>query len=90
MGIFEALKELKRNDIPTYCLMMDGQSIYKTKLNGAVALILGAEDKGISMEVASKCRGTISIPMKKGLDSLNVGISAGIVLYEKVRQEMIE
>lgn len=88
MGIFEALKELKRNDIKTFCTMMTGQSIYKTRLTGAVAIVLGAEDKGISEDVAHKCDEQISIPMKVGLDSLNVGISAGIVMYEKVRQDL--
>lgn len=86
-NIFEALKILKKNDIKTYCLQMDGTSIYQTNLKGAVALIMGSEAKGVSEEVSKKCNGAISIPMKNNLESLNVGISAGIVLYEKVRQE---
>lgn len=89
-NIFEALKMLRKNDIKSYSLQMTGTSVYETDLRGGVALVLGSEARGVSEEVAKKCDGAISIPMKSGLDSLNVGISAGIVLYEKVRQEMIK
>lgn len=55
--------------------------------SGAVAFVVGAESKGVSEEVSDRCDKKISIPMRQGIDSLNVGVSAGIVLYEKVRQE---
>jgi len=90
LSIFEALKILKRNNIKTLSLQMTGVPYYQEDLSGAVALVLGGEAKGISNEVLNKCDGAISIPMKSGIDSLNVGISAGIVMYEKVRQEMVK
>jgi 23S rRNA (guanosine2251-2'-O)-methyltransferase len=68
---------------------MKGVPYYQEDLGGAVAFVLGGEDRGISNEVLNKCDGAISIPMKSGIDSLNVGISAGNVMYEKVRQEMM-
>lgn len=86
MNIFEALKSLKKNNIKTFAIQMDGDSLYKENLTGPVAFILGAERKGVSDNVADRCDKKISIPMENGIDSLNVGMSAAVVLYEKVRQ----
>lgn len=89
-NIFEALKILRRNGITTMALDMTGPTVYEANLKGGVAFVLGAEAKGVSAEIINKCDSTISIPMKSGIDSLNVGISAGIVLFEKIRQEMVK
>ena len=86
MNLFEALKELRHNGIKTLCLHMEGVPYYKEDLSGPIAFILGAEAKGISETVTSRCDGNISIPMRHGIDSLNVGVSTGIILYEKNRQ----
>jgi len=87
IGIFEALRELNDRGIPTYSLDMNGKSIYKQDLTGPVAFILGAENEGVSETILNKCGESLLIPMQKGVDSLNVGVSAAIVLYEKIRQE---
>lgn len=87
INIFEALKEMKRNAITTYSVQMGGVSIYEQNLSGPAAFVLGAEDKGVSDEIANRCDKEVSIPMRQGIDSLNVAVSAGIVLFEKVRQE---
>lgn len=87
MNIFAALKELQKNAIKTFCLQMGGTTYYDENLSGPVAFVLGAEGKGASEEVASRCDQKLAIPMRPGIDSLNVGVSAGIVLYEKVRQD---
>ena len=89
MGIFEALKELQKNGIKTFCLQMDVNTYYEEGLSGPAAFVLGAEAAGVSDKVINRCAKQISIPMKQGIDSLNVGISAGIVLYEKIRQDKI-
>lgn len=87
MNVFEALKELQKNRIKTFCLQMGGDVYYNENLSGPVAFVLGAEGRGVSDEVLSRCDKKISIPMQQGVDSINVGVSAGIVLYEKVRQD---
>jgi len=89
ISIFEALKELRKNGIKTFCLRMDGDTYHHEDLSGPAAFVLGAEGKGVSDEVADRCDKKISIPMRQGIDSLNVGVSAGIVLYEKIRQDGI-
>ena len=49
------------------------------------ALILGAEDKGISPEILSHCQSKVKIPMFGQIGSLNVSVAAGIVIYEAIR-----
>ena len=50
-------------------------------------LLLGNEKEGISEELKNICSEQIIIPMKGDADSLNVSISAGILLYEKIRSK---
>lgn len=52
------------------------------------ALILGAEDTGISPEVLNECSTYVSIPMFGRIGSLNVSVAAGVVIYEVVRQRL--
>lgn len=88
IGIFEAIKELKKDDIKVFSVTMDGTKYYETNLKGPIAFVLGAEDVGISTRVLEKSDELISIPMREGIGSLNVSASAAIVCYEKLRQEV--
>jgi len=53
-----------------------------------VALVMGAEDVGISPEVIRECDEFVSIPMFGKIGSLNVSVAAGILMYEVVRQRL--
>ena len=55
---------------------------------GPVALVMGAEDVGISSEVLALCDTPVSIPMFGHIGSLNVGVAAGVMMYEVVRQRL--
>ena len=88
MGLFEALKTLKQNDIKVFGIHMDGTEYFKTKLTGPCAFILGAEDVGISTGMLERVDQKISIPMREGIGSLNVSVSAAVIMYEKLRQEV--
>ena len=52
------------------------------------ALVLGAEDVGISPEVMKMCDTRVSIPMFGHIGSLNVSVAAGVMMYEVVRQRL--
>lgn len=52
------------------------------------ALVMGAEDVGISPEVMSLCNTRVSIPMFGHIGSLNVSVAAGVMMYEVVRQRL--
>ncbi|MGE3926060.1 MAG: 23S rRNA (guanosine(2251)-2'-O)-methyltransferase RlmB, partial [Lautropia sp.] len=61
-------------------------SLYQTDLAGPLAWVLGAEDKGLRRLVREQCDRLIAIPMLGQVESLNVSVAAGVVLYETVRQ----
>lgn len=58
-------------------------------LTGPTAFVLGSEGKGISNELLDLCDKQVKIPLMGKIDSLNVSVSAGIVLFEAVRQRTI-
>ncbi|MCF0213718.1 MAG: 23S rRNA (guanosine(2251)-2'-O)-methyltransferase RlmB [Muribaculaceae bacterium] len=53
-----------------------------------VALVMGAEDTGISPAVLRQCDALVSIPMFGKIGSLNVSVAAGVLMYEVVRQRL--
>jgi TrmH family RNA methyltransferase len=63
-----------------------GISPFETDLCGPVALLLGAEGRGLSGELAGTAHATLSIPMASGVESLNVGAAVAVLLFERVRQ----
>jgi 23S rRNA (guanosine2251-2'-O)-methyltransferase len=87
-NLFSALKILKENDIKTYAIHMEGSTYYEQNLRGPIAFVLGAEDVGISTGIMERVDGSLSIPMREGIGSLNVSSTAAILLYEKLRQEV--
>jgi 23S rRNA (guanosine2251-2'-O)-methyltransferase len=89
MILKDAVRELKTHNIATVAIDMKGTSYFKENLSGPVAFVLGAEREGLPSNVLNNCDKKVSIPMRPGIDSLNVAASAAIVLYEKVRQESI-
>ena len=63
------------------------QSIYASDLTGAVALVLGGEQKGLRPVVKKNCDLLVSIPQHGPVDSLNVSVAAAIAMYESYRQK---
>ena len=55
---------------------------------GPVAIVLGAEDKGISPEMMKLCDTQVFIPEFGHINSLNVSVAGGIMIYEVVRQRL--
>ena len=54
--------------------------------NGPIAIVIGSEGFGMSRLVRENCDFLVKIPMKGKVKSLNASVSAGIVIYEVVRQ----
>jgi tRNA G18 (ribose-2'-O)-methylase SpoU len=63
------------------------KDIYSERLTGAVAFILGGEHHGLAEQILDKCDSVVRIPMSQQASSLNVGVAAAVVLYERVRQQ---
>lgn len=88
------------NLVRTICMLKDynilvvgtteksDHSLYKIKLNGPIALVLGSEDKGIRLLTKKYCDMLISIPMVGSVSSLNVSVASGVCLFEIMRQRL--
>ena len=62
--------------------------VYSLALRPPVALVVGNESEGIRPAILAACTDRIRIPMAPGQSSLNVGVAAGVLLYELVRTRL--
>jgi len=65
------------------------QSLYETDFKGPVAIVMGREGEGMRRLTEEECDFLIKFPMKGKVDCLNVSVSAGVCLYEAVRQREV-
>lgn len=83
----ETIQYLKDNDVWIYGTDMDTNKMYYDEdMTGNVAIVIGSEGFGMSRLVKENCDFLIKIPMKGKITSLNASVSAGIVMYEVVKQ----
>ena len=87
-NLTRAIETLQSRNIWVYAVTMDGEDYRKTDFSGGVALVIGAEGKGISRLVAEKCDRSVSLPMVGKIDSLNASVAAGIVMYQVLSSRM--
>jgi len=81
------LGEIKSNALWAYAADSEGTiSMWDADLTGGVALVLGAEGKGVRPLVRRTCDATVSIPLAGKVASLNVSVAAGVLLFEARRQ----
>jgi 23S rRNA (guanosine2251-2'-O)-methyltransferase len=85
------LADIKGNDLWAYAADAEGSlSMWNADLAGGVALVLGAEGRGVRPLVRRTCDGVISIPLAGKVGSLNVSVAAAILLYEARRQRQAQ
>ena len=65
------------------------KELYTMKFSLPTAIVVGNENTGLSVETRASCTELVRIPMASGQSSLNVGVAAGVLLYELARQRRI-
>ena len=88
-NIAQTIEDLKKKGLWFACADMDGTTMYKLNLKGAIGLVIGNEGSGVSRLVKEKCDMIASIPMKGDIDSLNASVAAGVLAFEVVRQRSL-
>ena len=82
------IKYLKNSGLQIIgCTEKSNNLIYKSNLKIPTAIILGSEEDGISDEYLKLCDLKVKIPLYGKIKSLNVSVSAGIMIYEAIRQK---
>ena len=88
-NINETIEYLKNNDIWIYGTDGEAKEMYYDEdLTGNIAIVIGSEGFGMSRLVKENCDFLLKIPMKGKITSLNASVSAGIIMYEVVKQRM--
>ena len=81
------LQEIKRGDLWIYAAAAAAdQTMWQADLSGGLALVFGAEGKGVRPLVRRACDGVVSIPLAGRVESLNVSVAAALLLYEARRR----
>lgn len=89
-NLVRSLEVLKQAGVWVVGLSADAPAaIHATDLNRPLALILGAEGRGLRRLTREQCDYLANIPMAGAIESLNVSVAAGICLFEALRQRQV-
>ena len=72
---------LKVMNLPIVVADMNGENVFEKKITSKFCLVIGNEGRGVSNILKEKADITVSIPMQNRMESLNAGVSAGILMY---------
>lgn len=88
-SLTETLQYLKESGIRLVAVTEKAQDYYyRSEISGPLALIMGAEDSGISRSLLDLSDSQVKIPLSGTVESLNVSVACGILLFEVVRQRL--
>jgi TrmH family RNA methyltransferase len=87
----EIISYLVKKGIKIYCATIanDSKSYFEQDFTGPSCIVLGTEDTGLSDTWIGSADVNICIPMAGRIDSINVSVSAGILIFEAVRQRLV-
>ena len=80
------IERLKQNNIWVYACELGGEDLDSADLSGNIAVVVGSEGDGVSRLTRKICDGVVSMQMYGKVNSLDVSVATGIVLYEIVRK----
>jgi 23S rRNA (guanosine2251-2'-O)-methyltransferase len=86
-NLARTIAEIKQHGIRVVGTAEDAEeTLYRTPLTGPLALVLGAEGKGMRQLTRRSCDALLRVPMAGAVESLNVSVAAGVCLFEARRQ----
>ena len=89
-NLARVLRELQQNGVWIVGTSGDCETtLFEADLKGPLAVVLGAEGKGIRRLTRENCDQVMFIPMQGGAESLNVSVAAGVCLFEASRQRRL-
>ena len=90
-SINQAIRFLQQSGVKVFAASEKAAENYTAvKYEGPVAIVMGAEDTGVSQENLRICENMVKIPQFGTIGSLNVSVATSILVYEVVRQRMNE
>jgi 23S rRNA (guanosine2251-2'-O)-methyltransferase len=85
----KAIQFLSESGLSVVAASEKGNEFYtQPNYSGPIAIVMGAEDKGISPEIIRKADSIVKIPLYGNVGSLNVAVASGLMLYEVVKQRL--
>jgi 23S rRNA (guanosine2251-2'-O)-methyltransferase len=86
--LVHTIEELKRVGVKIVAAHphTNERRVGEADLRGPTCIVLGAEGTGIGPEILAACDEAVVIPMREGVDSLNVSAAGAVFLYEAMRQ----
>lgn len=80
-NLARTIEQLQKENVWFYAVTMNGTDYRDVTFDGGTALVIGAEEDGISRLVLEKCDYAVSLPMTGKIESLNASVAAGIMMY---------
>ncbi len=86
-NLFYACRDLQKSGLTLVAITeKTTKSMYEADFSSPVALVMGSEEDGISQDIMGIMDDRVKIPMAGNIESLNVSVSAGVAIYEAIRQ----
>ncbi|GAA0881084.1 23S rRNA (guanosine(2251)-2'-O)-methyltransferase RlmB [Algoriphagus jejuensis] len=86
-NLFYACRDLQKMGLTLVAITEKTEKVmYEADFASPVALVMGSEEDGISQEIMGIVDDRVKIPMAGNIESLNVSVSAGVAIYEAIRQ----
>lgn len=90
-NLTDVIKFLKNSGVKVIAASERSSQLYTdTDYTGPIAIVMGAEDTGVSAEILRLVDEMVKIPQIGTIGSLNVSVAAGILIYEAIRQQHIK
>jgi 23S rRNA (guanosine2251-2'-O)-methyltransferase len=85
-GLSSCLAMLNRRAVRVVAAEHGGQPHWEVDLRGPLAIVLGGEDKGVSQALLKRCDAVATVPTQGDLQSLNLSVTAAVLMFERCRQ----